>query len=197
MSLRYADFRHCEACGRGTPHNKRGVCAVCRAGRKRAVRKAKASTQGGCLARWSDLRGIADSLWSVWVRAAAPGCRMCGVPYDPDQLQNAHGYTREDRVIRFDPDNTFALCAADHRRHTPPRPAWYAWMCEQLGAERFNRLERLSMIGGKFGVGDLHAVILDAQQRIAALPSGPRKEWADERARVILERMVRLGVRAA
>lgn len=195
--MRPADFRYCAACKRGTGHNRRGGCMVCQRGRKKAMRKAKASTQGGRLARWSDLRGIADELWSVWVRASSTGCRMCGAELPPGQLQNAHGWSRAERTIRYDPDNQSALCSACHRRNTPPGPAWFDWMRRRLGDERYARLERLSMIGGKFGVGDLHAVILDAQQRIQDLPEGPRKEWAQERARVILERMVRLGIRAA
>lgn len=197
MSLRYADFRFCNECQRGTPHNAKGGCATCRSRVRHAVRKAKASAQGSNLVRYSDVRRIADDLWSVMVRASHVGCVMCGAPSHPSKRQCAHGWSREERIIRFDPDNTFSLCPSCHRRHTPPGQLWLDWMLKYLGEERYGRLAYLSRVGGKLRLSDVHLVIVDAQQRIAALPEGENKTWAREREQAIGERMVRLGVRAA
>jgi hypothetical protein len=195
MGLRYAAFLFCEKCQRGTGHTKAGACSVCRGRQRRATRRAKSSAQGSNLARFGDVRKIADDLWSVWVRAAHERCEMCDAPFRPEAMDCAHGFSRAERAIRFDPTNTFALCSADHLRHTPPRQAWWDWMREYLGSGAYERLAYLSRIGGKFGLSDCHLVILDARQRIAALPEDERKAWARGREAAILERMVRLGVR--
>lgn len=203
MSLRPAEFRHCEACGRGTGHDKRGRCMVCKSKAKSArretvraeVNRALQASGAHPLVRYGDLLKVADTLWSTWLRAAGDGCVKCLTPLPPERLQCAHGITREDRVIRFDPDNTFRLCAACHRRHTPPRRDWDDWRLKHLGPERFARIDRLSRVGGKLTLSDLHLVVLDAQRRIAALPEGPRKAWARERVDKLGARVVRIGVR--
>jgi hypothetical protein len=186
----------CETCGKVTPQTARRGCKLCRASARRAVRKLRAKGLGSNVARYGDVLRIADELWSAWVRASRDACEMCRVPLHPALLQCAHGYSREDRVIRFDPDNTFALCSGCHRRHTPARQPWYDWMRARLG-DRHDRLELASRTGGKVRLSHLQLVILDAEQRIASLPEGDRKAWALERAAKIGERMVRLGVRAA
>jgi hypothetical protein len=66
-----------------------------------------------------------------------------------------------------------------------------------LGEAVYGQLEYAARVGGKLRQSDLQLVVLDAQQRIAALPSGPRKEWALERQAAITERMVRMGIRSA
>jgi hypothetical protein len=194
--MRPADVRFCEQCRRGTGHNRKGECMVCRSRARRATKRAKLSNLGKPLARYGDLLKIADALWSVWVRAGPEACEMCGVPFAPDAMQCAHGITREDRVIRFEPTNTYALCSACHRRHTPPRQAWWDWMEAHVGQPAYAMLQRRSRAGGKLHTSDLQLVILDAQQRIAALPQSERKEWAQAKAETILERLVRLGVAA-
>jgi len=195
--MRPADWRFCETCKRGTGHTKQGACMACRSRVRKATRRAKASSQGSNLARFGDLLFIADALWSIWTRAKVTGCEMCGAPLHPDVLQCAHGFSRVERILRFRPDNTFGLCSSCHRRHTPPRQAWWDWMREHLGGEAYEHLEYLSRVGGRIRLSDLHLVILEAQQRIEALPAGPRREWAEEKAGRVLERMVRMGVRAA
>lgn len=150
--------------------------------------------RGGKLVNFGDVMKVADDLWSVWVRAYYPGCLVCRIHYAPAELQCAHGWSRSEKATRFEPNNTFAACPSCHRRHTPPGPAWYAWMREHLGDSKYERIEFMARAGGKLRESDLRLVILDAQQRIAALPSGERKAWALERAAVIV---ARLGVRAA
>lgn len=193
----YSTFEPCERCQRVTPRTKRGDCVKCRARLRRAKRKAKAVATGSNLERHGQLMEIADNLWSVWVRAAAAGCELCGVPFHPRDLQWAHGYTRRKLRIRYHLDNGFALCPADHRRHTPPGPEWYEWMQQHLGVDRFRALSLCASAGPKLTTSVLHLVMLDARQRIAALPETERKEWARVREAVILEDFVRLGVRAA
>lgn len=198
-----ADVRYCEKCRRGTPHSRRGDCKPCLSQRRRAVRIARRSVVGSPLLSYKQLLKIADDLWSIWVRAYWDGCEMCFAPLHPAQLQCMHGFTRQDRSIRFDVDNTFAGCPSCHRRHTPARADWYEWMRERLalrlragigrgGPDPYTRLELASKArGGKLTAYALHGVIADAQARIAALPAGPRREWAEERAARVLEGLAR------
>lgn len=184
----------CEPCGRTTPHTNRRECKPCRSKASRAVKRSRV---GHPLVRYGDLLKAADDMWSVWVRAKEDACEMCRVWFHPASMQCAHGISREDHPIRFDPANTYALCAACHRRHTPARTPWWDWMRAHVPAD-YDRLEMVSRARGKkLRASDLQLVTLDAQQRIAALPEGPRKDWALERTAKIQERMVRLGVRAA
>jgi hypothetical protein len=195
--MRYSHRAWCDDCERETPRKKNGDCVVCTSKLRRAKRLMKAALTGKPLARFGDVLRVADELWSVWIRAFNYRCEMCGVPFEPKAMQCAHGFSREDRIIRFDPQNTFALCAACHRRHTPARQPWFDWMKQRCGEREYGRLEYASRVGGKLRQSDLELVILDAQSRITALPEGERKEWALERASSIGERMARLGVRAA
>lgn len=197
MSLRYSSFVWCETCKRGTPRTVRGGCVVCRRGVRRAKRAVKSSAIGNNVVHANHVRKIAWDLWSVWIRALHETCEMCDTPLPPEALQGAHGWTREDRVIMFHDDNVFALCGGCHRKHGGHSRAWAAWMEEHLGAERYEALKTRATVAGRMRLSDYQLVILLAEQRIAALPAGPRKEWALERQRVIGERMVRLGVSAA
>lgn len=206
-----ADIRFCESCRRGTPHSRKGDCKTCSARVRKAGRLARRSVVGSPLASYSELLKVADALWSIWVRAYWPGCEMCGGPLDPDRLQCAHGFSRVEKTLRFDPDNTYALDASCHRRHTPPRQDWWDWMRMRLaarvsfsedaatiGAERYARLEMASRArGGKLSSYSLQAVIVEAQARIAALPEGDRKEWAKVKAERALSKLASFGSRCA
>lgn len=192
--LRYAGgIKRCEKCERDAPHTKRGQCIQCGAKQRRARRKARRVTVGSPLVRAKELLGIADDLFSVWTRAAATRCAVCQLPFQPEAMQAMHGITRGVRIIRYDPDNVFAGCPACHRRHTPPRTEWEDFRLYHLGRERFDRIAFLDRAGGKLGTSGLVLVILETQQRIAALPEGPRKGWALERQAAILERYTALG----
>lgn len=201
MSLRYADFRHCERCAKGTPHDARGRCVLCRSGQKRAARRAKLSNLGQPLARHNDLRKIADALWSVWVRAAHDRCEMCGAQLPPEQLQNAHGISREDRAVRYDEDNQFALDSGCHRSQTPPKGDWDLIVERMLtargqdGSAAWAAVKRRSR-SYKLTSDAVQLLIINARQRIEGLPEGQRKTWALERAAKTLERHVTLGVRS-
>jgi hypothetical protein len=107
-----------------------------------------------------------------------------------------------ERSIRFDPDNTFALCSSCHRRHTPPRADWWDWMRERLIVREpgcatdaaFIRLEMCSRArAGKLSALSLQAVIADARQRIEALPGGERKNWASWLYTHHTEKLTRFG----
>ena len=189
-----ADFRHCSKCKRITPHSRKGDCKQCVALRRRAARISRRSVVGSPLVAYGQLLDVADKLWSIWLRAFWDGCEMCYAPLHPSHLQCMHGFSRQERMLRFSVDNTFAGCAACHRRNTPPRADWWDWMRERLaarlragigqgGPDPFARLELASKArGGRLTGYALHGVIADAQARIAALPDGPRKEWALEMA---------------
>lgn len=200
-----ADVRYCERCKRGRPHTRRGECKWCLSSRRRAKRRVRQGAIGTALESYRELLEAADRAWSAWVRAASDACEMCRAPLPPSALQCAHGFSRVERAIRFDPDNTFALCAACHRRHTPPRADWWDWMRERLqqrlalghgraGADAYTRLELASRArGGKLTAVALTAVIADARQRIEALPEGDRKEWARETTERALARLTRFA----
>jgi hypothetical protein len=177
--------------------------------RRRAARQAKRSVAGSPLSSYRELLTVADRVWSVWVRAYWGACEMCQAPLHPQDLQCAHGFSRVERSIRFDPDNTFALCSSCHRRHTPPRVDWWDWMPERLqdramelpgrvavrsGAAAFARLKMMSRArGGKLTTLSLQAVVADARQRIEALPGGERKNWASWLYTHHTEKLTRFG----
>lgn len=198
-----ADIRYCTHCKRGTPHSRKGDCKPCVSQRRRATRLARRSVVGSPLLAYGLLLESADRVWSAWVRAFWDGCEVCYAPMHPSHLQCMHGYSRQDRAIRFSVDNTFAGCASCHRRHTPPRADWWEWMRERLavrlragigtsGPDPFARLELASKARyGRLTAYALHGVIADAQARIAALPDGPRKEWAQEMAAKAIEPLSR------
>lgn len=186
-----ADVRYCERHKRGTPHTRRGDCKACLSERRLAARQVKKSVLGLPLSSYRELLEVADRVWSAWVRAYWPCCEMCLAPLHPSRLQCMHGFSRQDRAIRFDPDNTFAGCPSCHRRHTPPGASWWDWMRERLtarlaeghrgGPHAYDRLELSSKArGAKLTALSLQAVIADARQRIEALPPGERKDWALE-----------------
>ena len=198
MSIRPSSVEFCVRCKRPTPRLRRGECTVCRSKQRRGRRLAKTSTQGGSgLARFSDLLKLAWDLWSVWIRARAAGCAMCGTPLPPEKLQGAHGITRQARRVMFDDRNVWALCSACHRRNSPAGPAWFEWMQQQLGDEEYGRLRWAADHGPKLTADALQLYIVADQLGVAQLPEGPRKEWARERVRVINERQSTLGVRCA
>lgn len=191
--IRYA-LKPCEPCGRDQPHTKRG-CIVCGKRTRLAKRLAKSSLLGSGLAHAKKLLKTADDLFSVWLRAKHETCEMCGLPFEPGEMQAAHGISRGAHVIRFDEDNVFSLCAADHRRHTPPRSEWEEWRLKRLGRERFDRIALMDRARGKLGSHLYPVLIAEFERRIDALPAGARQEWAAQRKAAILARVPTMGVR--
>lgn len=162
---------------------------MCGQRKRKARRRAKVLAQGGSLAKFGEVMKLADELFSVAVRAEATGCRMCTIPLSPSQLQWAHHETRQVRHIRYNPINWSVLCSACHRTHTPAGPEFWAWLREErLGPEDYENLQFIARSRGKLTRDDLDLVIMDARQRIHALPSGPRREWALDREAKIMER---------
>jgi hypothetical protein len=156
----------------------------------------KAASLGTPLVRYGSVLKVADDLWSVWVRAASEACVVCGRPFPPQAMQCAHGLSRDEKAVRFEPLNTFAACAPCHRRNTPAGPDWFDWMRAFIGEANYRQIRYRAQAGGKLRLSDLQLVILDAQSRINALPAGERREWALERAEAITARLFRLGVAA-
>lgn len=221
VMLQAASMERCRTCGRPTPHvvGRRGglSCMFCRRRLRARARVAKGEKIGTRqpqpkgLARWGDRLHVADSLYSVALRAEAAlgllwsrvghdaavvhpaGCEMCGAwAGQPERLQNAHGWSRTSRAIMFHPHNTFALCYPCHRRHTPRNsdaveaPVWRAWCERAVGTEAWLRVCAAKSASRRGQ--DLAAVVLDCRQRIAALPLGDVREWAQEREAAIMQR---------
>ena len=88
-------------------------------------------------------RFLADSLMGASVRAAGR-CERCGTS---ERLQWAHGFSRADRSTRYNPLNSFCLCAGCHYYFTMRPTAWTAWMQERLGEHVYEELRRLALNG--------------------------------------------------
>lgn len=171
---------------------------------KRAAKAARIGAPG--LTRWRDTLHIADSLYSVALRARAAvgtlvaaeghtgrdvhsiGCEMCGNhESNPKSLQCAHGWSRVSMAIRFNGRNTFALCSHCHMRNTPRNsdaveaPVWRAWCEMAVGAEAW----ALVSAARRGGLPDLGAVMMAARLAIEALPIGDVRDWGFERMRSI------------
>lgn len=191
MGLRYV-LAPCELHKRDTPHLG-GRCALCLRKARLALRAVKRARLGVALPRFEELRKIADDLHSVWLRAAARGCRMCGAQLPPGELQWAHHRSRSLRGLRYHPDNESVLCAPCHMAHShgQRRLEWEAWLRDvRLGPARYANLERMERARGRLNLSDVQLVILEARTGIAALPSGPRRAWALEREAVIVARLI-------
>lgn len=181
----------CEVCRHTTPHDRRGHCRLCRRRERRALRAVKRSAIGANLPRFAQVRKLADDLVSVWIRARAPGCAMCGAALPPEALQWAHHRTRGLRGLRYHPLNYSALCGPCHVAHSfgRRRQEWESWLLEErLGAADYERLGFLERVRGRLSVSDCQLAALEARQGIAALPPGPRRAWARAREEAILER---------
>lgn len=184
--IRYQRAR-CESCKRDTPHTKRGNCMRCRRLMKLTIRRLK--RQGSPLQSYSRMRRLADDLWSVVVRSSHDGCEMCGRHLPPGELQCAHGISRRFGAVRYNTMNMFALCAACHRRHTPPGPAWDDWLTLRLGEANFRWVRYLARTRGRLALADLKLLVLQARLHIQS-DKGERGEWARESMERIVGRVV-------
>ena len=168
---------------------KRSAAERRSARRKKARARRRAAPPG---VRW--MEKLADDLHSIALRTVREGCELAGEPEiraercvgvgaHPAQLQCAHGFTREDKGTRFDYSNTFSLCAACHRKHTPSGAAWYDWMERRLSSGIYSHVQNRARVLTK---RDRHALLEVCSERlrdIAAAPDTLRREWAQERLR--------------
>lgn len=155
--------------------------------RAAARRKKRLVIHSNPLVKFAVLETLADDLFSVWVRSTRGGCEMCKRPYRPWELQNAHGFSRAKKRVRYNEQNVFALCPGCHRKHTPPLPAWYVWFENRVGVEAYSRVEFLKDSGPRLYRGDVQMLASDYFGRILALP-GEIGEWARGRAAEIVRR---------
>jgi 5-methylcytosine-specific restriction endonuclease McrA len=86
----------------------------------------------------------ADILWSKYVRTEAGWkCQNCGKQCDPSgspRLECAHYFGRRNESVRFDPENTFALCSSCHRHFHDEKQDHTTFMIKKIGQARFDAL---------------------------------------------------------
>lgn len=188
MSLRFAKPV------KATPEERRQA----RRKKARALRKAKPPGVA-----W--LEHLADELHSILIRASREGCELAPYPayrskdcqgpdVHPSRLQLAHGFTRRDKSVRFDPSNTFAACPQCHRKHSPSGAAWYGWMRERLGDSVFENVFAQARVYAKRLPDDLALIVRQRVEEIGDLPHSIRREWAEERLAALATRLRRCGL---
>lgn len=104
----------------------------------------------------------ADTLFSKIVRLRDRCCVICGTM---DNLQCAHGFTRNHYPTRWDEDNAWALCRGHHVYYTHQPILWDDWMREKLGDEKYQEL-RMKAIGTT-GRTDYKELIERLEERLA------------------------------
>ena len=184
--------------------------------RKAARAKARRRKRAAAPMPACELEKLADELHSVWLRAARIGCEMAGWPHRattcggwgmlPAALQCAHGWDRGSKAVRFDPSNTFSICAHCHvkytRNHRQGDAQWHDWMAQRLGEGIYQELRQRARPLRQWAPWELLEVIEERLRWISEMPDTLRKEWAQGRvasmaARIRKARQVRREEAAA
>tara|TARA_R100001463_G_scaffold136306_1_gene201364 strand:+ start:2124 stop:2507 length:384 start_codon:yes stop_codon:yes gene_type:complete len=86
-----------------------------------------------------------DSEWSKYIRTRDMWtCQRCSKQYDPptSALHCSHFWSRGNWSVRFDEDNTEALCYGCHSYLGGNPVEFHKYYLEKLGQERFDALEK-------------------------------------------------------
>ena len=116
----------------------------------RAARKAKRKLKAKRIAKvrkptHAQLVKKADILFGAAVRAA--GICESGRDKHAGPLQCAHGFSRRYHGTRWELRNAFSLCAGCHVFFTHRPIEWDEWMRGRMGAERYEALRSLALLG--------------------------------------------------
>lgn len=92
-----------------------------------------------------------DRMWSRYIRDKAGGkCEYCGKVCEVNgevikKLECSHYFGRKNESVRFDPENTYALCFTCHKElggHTRLENGEYdQWVRKRLGDKRYKLLK--------------------------------------------------------
>ena len=89
-------------------------------------------------------RSGADDAFSLAIRLRANcTCERCGAVYvhnNMKELHCSHNYGRENKQVRFHPDNAFALCQDCHRWFARSKVESTQWYQAKLGQEKMQGL---------------------------------------------------------
>ena len=86
-----------------------------------------------------------DREWSKYIRTRDMWtCQRCSKQYDPptSALHCSHFWSRGNWSVRFDEDNTEALCYGCHSYLGGNPVEFHKYYLEKLGQERFDALEK-------------------------------------------------------
>jgi len=86
-----------------------------------------------------------DKEWSKYIRTRDMWtCQRCSKQYDPptSALHCSHFWSRGNWSVRFDEDNTEALCYGCHSYLGGNPVEFHKYYLEKLGQERFDALEQ-------------------------------------------------------
>ena len=86
-----------------------------------------------------------DREWSKYIRTRDMcTCQRCSKQYDPptSALHCSHFWSRGNWSVRFDEDNTEALCYGCHSYLGGNPVEFHKYYLEKLGQERFDALEK-------------------------------------------------------
>ena len=86
-----------------------------------------------------------DREWSKYIRTRDNWtCQRCSKQYDPptSALHCSHFWSRGNWSVRFDEDNTEALCYGCHSYLGGNPVEFHKYYLEKLGQERFDALEK-------------------------------------------------------
>ena len=84
----------------------------------------------------------ADVAWSKYIRTKAGWrCARCGREASGRGLHCAHFHSRRKESVRYDEQNTDALCANCHKEFTGNYSEHKKWKLSQLGQSQYDLLE--------------------------------------------------------
>lgn len=87
----------------------------------------------------------ADRLSSLIVRTRGR-CEARTVAKCPSgPLQNAHGFSRSYKAVRYDERNLFCLCQGCHKHYTDRPIEWNDWLLERWGADLYAEMRALAL----------------------------------------------------
>lgn len=118
-------------------------------------------------------RTATDALWSTYVRMRDKWtCQRCKKQYDPDHaggLHCSHYFGRSNYAVRFDEDNTQALCHGCHSYLTKNPHDHREHMMERLGSDKYDQL---------------------VKRKNTALKSGEKKYYLSKEFRLIIKEKI-------
>lgn len=121
-----------------------------------------------------------DIVFSFLVRELDGNCcRVCGKSSAAVKIECAHIMSRRYRRTRWLISNAMALCNYHHRYYTENPYAWVKF----VGIERYETLEKLANLGGKFTKPELEDIYQDLCRQLAQLRGEPAPTFRAPRQR--------------
>jgi hypothetical protein len=148
--------------------------------RKQRIRKPKPLKTG-----W--LKRVADEVYSLWVRSRRV-CEVCGKPGSVPELQWSHGWSRTWLAIRYHELNSVSSCAPCHVFYTHRPEAWFCWLQDRLGMERWQMLRDIAATHARpvfAGVIEAKWSLPETQSALSECSEEKRKRLTREVSKVL------------